>query len=81
MTQIPEIATWWAALNADVKAALAAEPGKALTGEEVVELVRVRGVGPTGTRWVGTPSDTEFRLTWDEQQWIERNAGEAMRPL
>lgn len=70
MVEIPNIDTWWFALNDDVRASLTADPSKSLTGAEVAEITRVRLVGPAGVRWVDGPEEYQFHLGGEDQDWI-----------
>ncbi len=74
MADLPTIDSWWPTLNDDVRASFAADPGKALTADEVLEIARVRGAGPAGSRWVEGPEDYKFHLSGEDEDWIRANA-------
>lgn len=77
-----DIAEWWQKLNGEVRTSISADPKKVLTAPEVLEVVRVRGVGPAGRsgsiilgKWnitcvptssVGYASTPDVRLTGQE---------------
>lgn len=75
MTEIVKnIDAWWNDLNDDVRAALTANPDKLLTGAEVVEIARVRLVGPAGARWVDGSEEYSFHLSGEDQDSIREHA-------